>query len=95
MAKQLISAAMKCQDDLVLSLVYEDARGRKTRRIVSPIRYLSADRFLGFCLCRCEPRQFHLVRCSDFELKRAADYVMPVECQAIESPTDACLSVPA
>ncbi len=95
MARQLISAAMQHQDDLVLSLVYEDSKGRKTKRIVSPIRYLAADRFLGFCLCRCEPRQFQLTRCSDFELKRASDYVMPVELQTIGASTADCLSVPA
>ena len=78
MANQLLNAAMQHQDDLVLSLVYVDSRGRKTTRVVSPIRFLSSDRFLGLCLCRCEPRQFHIDRCSNFELKRAADFVMPV-----------------
>lgn len=80
MAKQLLSAAMQRQDDVVLSLVYVDSKGQRTKRIVSPIRFLSGDRFLGLCLCRCEPRQFHIDRCSHVELKRAADYVMPVEC---------------
>lgn len=78
MAKQLLSTAMQRQDDLVLSLVYVDSKGNRTTRVVSPIRFLSKDRFLGLCLCRCEPRQFHLDRCSNFELKRASDYVMPV-----------------
>jgi predicted DNA-binding transcriptional regulator YafY len=78
MAKQLLRTAMQRQDDLVLSLVYVDSKGNRTTRVVSPIRFLSNDRFLGLCLCRCEPRQFHLDRCSNLELKQASDYVMPV-----------------
>ena len=78
MAKNLLSTAMQRQDDLVLSLVYVDSKGVKTTRVVSPIRFLSSDRFLGLCLCRCEPRQFHIARCSNVELRPAADFVMPV-----------------
>lgn len=90
MTSHLLRTAMQRQDDLVISLVYVDSKGRKTKRIVSPIRFLSADRFLGLCLCRCEPRQFHLNRCSELELKRAADYVMPVECLTVECLTVEC-----
>ncbi len=75
---RLLQAAMQRQDDLVVQLVYVDSKGHKTTRIVSPIRFLASDRFLGLCLCRCEPRQFHLARCSEVELKRASDFVMPV-----------------
>ena len=76
--QKLLRLAMQNPDDLVLSLEYTDSKGQRTERIVSPIRFLSQDRFLGLCLCRCEPRQFHLDRCSRLALKRAADYVMPV-----------------
>lgn len=98
MTSHLLRTAMQRQDDLVISLVYVDSKGRKTKRIVSPIRFLSPDRFLGLCLCRCEPRQFHLDRCSELELKRAADYVMPVECLTVqcltvESPAPASASL--
>lgn len=74
----VLSQAMQSPDNLVLSMEYVDAYGVKTRRIVSPIRYLANGRFLGLCLCRCEPRQFHLSRCSKLELRPAHDFVMPV-----------------
>ena len=73
-----LSLAMQAPDDLVVKLEYVDAKGNKSVRIVSPIRYLSAGRFLGLCLCRCEPRQFHLERCTNVELRPASEYVMPV-----------------
>ncbi len=76
--QQVLRTAMQHSDDLVIQLEYVDSKGVKTLRIVSPIRFLSTGRFLGLCLCRCEPRQFHLDRCSNIQLKKAADYVMPV-----------------
>jgi predicted DNA-binding transcriptional regulator YafY len=76
--QRILEIAMQCPEDLVLSMQYTDSKGQTTTRIVSPIRFLSAGRFLGLCLCRCEPRQFHLERCSRVELKPAANYVMPV-----------------
>ncbi len=82
---QLIRIAMQHQDDLVLELSYEDRYGGRTQRIVSPIRFLGTDRFLAFCLCRCEPRQFQLSRCSNIALRRAADYVMPVQLEALSN----------
>lgn len=77
--QKLVSTAMQRPDDLVLQLEYVDSKGQRTVRVVSPIRFLSATRFLGLCLCRCEPRQFHLDRCSNMQLKLASEYVMPVE----------------
>ena len=74
-----IARAMQAPDELVLQLEYVDSKGNRSLRIVSPIRFLSSGRFLALCLCRCEPRQFHLDRCSNIELKPAANYVMPVE----------------
>ncbi len=76
--QKFINRAMHAPDDLVLKLEYLDSKGNKSVRIVSPIRFLSPGRFLALCLCRCEPRQFHLDRCSNLELKPAFDYVMPV-----------------
>lgn len=82
MATKFISSAMKCPDDLVVCLEYMDAKGNKTRRVVSPIRYVGGTAFLGLCLSRCEPRRFQLDRCSNITLARANDYVMPVELAA-------------
>jgi predicted DNA-binding transcriptional regulator YafY len=76
--RELLSAAMQQPDDVVIQLDYEDSKGRKTTRVVSPIRFLAQGRFLGLCLCRCEPRQFYLQRCSNLQLKAAEDYLMPV-----------------
>ena len=78
-AARLIRQAMQRQDELVISLKYRDKKGDLTRRIISPIRFVAPNRFLALCLCRCEPRQFQLDRCSEVQLKRAEDYVMPVE----------------
>lgn len=78
MVKQMLSRAMQNADELVISLEYVDSKGVRTRRIVSPIRFLAKDRFLGLCLCRGEPRQFHLERCSNLKICLAADFVMPV-----------------
>jgi predicted DNA-binding transcriptional regulator YafY len=49
-----------------------------THRVVSPIRFLGRDRFLGLCLSREEPRQFYLDRCQNVRLAMAANFLMPV-----------------
>ena len=60
--RQLISRAMYRPDDLVIEFDYRDSKGATTHRVVSPIRFLGADRFLALCLSREEPRQFHLAK---------------------------------
>lgn len=79
MNAKMISTAMQCPDDLVICLEYVDAQGARTRRVVSPIRYIGSQAFLGLCLSRCEPRRFQLERCSNISLARASDFVMPVD----------------
>jgi hypothetical protein len=83
---RMIRQALQRQDDLVLSLKYQDKKGETTERIVSPIRFLAPNRFLALCLCRCEPRQFQVDRCSDMQLKPASDYVMPVQLSTSHAP---------
>jgi predicted DNA-binding transcriptional regulator YafY len=78
MNRRLISKAMGQSDDLVIALDYVDSKGQQTRRIVSPIRFLSEGSFLALCLSRCEPRRFQLDRCNNVQLRRASEYVMPV-----------------
>ncbi len=46
--------------------------------MVSTIRFLGRDRFLGLCLSREEPRQFYLQRCQNVRLAPAAEFLMPV-----------------
>ncbi len=76
--RQKLIKAMQNSDDLVVQFNYLDSKGKATRRVVSPIRFLGTDRFLGLCLSREEPRQFYLQRCDNIQLNQAADYVMPV-----------------
>jgi predicted DNA-binding transcriptional regulator YafY len=78
MNETIISKAMQCPDDLVISLDYVDAKGRRTERVVSPIRFVGTSRFLALCLSRCAPRQFEMQRCSNVRLRRAHEFVMPV-----------------
>ena len=79
--RQLIYRAMQQPDDLVIEFDYRDAKGEMTHRVVSPIRFPDRDRFLALCLCREEPRQFHLERCQNVKLAPAADVLMPVAMQ--------------
>jgi predicted DNA-binding transcriptional regulator YafY len=76
--RQFIYRAMHQSDDLVVEFDYTDARGAVTHRVVSPIRFLGRERFLGLCLSREEPRQFYLDRCQNVRLAPAADFLMPV-----------------
>lgn len=76
--RQTIRRAMDDSDEFVIAMDYRDSKGVTTRRIVSPIRFLASDRFLGLCLCREEPRQFYLDRCSQLRLMPAAEVLMPM-----------------
>jgi len=80
---KLIERVMQQTDDLVLVLDYEGKDGSRTRRVVSPIRFVAHNRFLALCLSREEPRQFYLDRCSNVRVGLAGNYVMPVEIQTI------------
>ncbi|MCA9161757.1 MAG: hypothetical protein KDA55_14505 [Planctomycetales bacterium] len=76
--RQIIQRAMRQSDDLVVRFDYCDSKGVTTRRVVSPIRFVGPDRFLGLCLSREEPRQFYLNRCQNVCLDQATNYLMPV-----------------
>ena len=75
----LIQKTIQSHDDFVVEFSYCDSKGKKTRRVVSPIRLLGNDRFLGLCLSREEPRQFYLKRCDAMQMQPACNYVMPLE----------------
>lgn len=75
----LVSRVMQQTDDLVIVLEYSGKDGSVTRRVVSPIRFVGADRFLALCLSREEPRQFYLSQCRNVRVDLAANYTMPVE----------------
>lgn len=78
---QILRRAMLDSDNYVIEMDYDDAKGNRTRRVVSPIRFMGSYRFLGFCLCREQPRQFQLSRCRNIRLIPAADVLMPVPIQ--------------
>ena len=73
-----IFQAMQDSDRFVVEFLYVDSRGNRTRRIVSPIRFMPNGRFLGLCLAREAPRQFYLNRCRQLEIKPAEEFLMPV-----------------
>ena len=75
---RLLLKAMSHADHFVVSLDYVDSKGERTHRVVSPIRFLKDGRFLALCLCREEPRQFHLDRCTNISLQRSEDVLMPM-----------------
>ena len=75
---QIINKSMQCYDDWVIEFTYRDSKGVESKRVVSPIRFVDANRFLALCLCREEPRQFRMDRCNNVTLKPAWDYVMPL-----------------
>ncbi len=75
---QTVYRAMRQPDDLVVFFDYTDSKGMESRRVASPIRFLSQNRFLALCLCREEPRQFYLDRCRNVRLGLASDVLMPV-----------------
>ncbi len=84
-----LAKAMKNPDDLVVVLEYKDSKGKSTRRVVSPIRFLGQHRFLGLCLCRCEPRQFSIARCSRVEIQPAYNFLMPVPIETVDDGIEA------
>lgn len=74
----LLRRAMQDSDHYVIELDYLDAKGQRTHRVISPIRFLGKDRLLALCLCREEPRQFQLNRCENVRLGRAENFMMPL-----------------
>ena len=83
--RQVLRQALQNTDDLVIEFEYRDSKGVRSRRVVSPIRFVSGDRFLGLCLSREEPRQFYLSACSNAQLPTAVDYLMPLPMLTLES----------
>jgi predicted DNA-binding transcriptional regulator YafY len=82
--KRAVSMAMQAQDDWVLSIVYTTKDKTRTRRIVSPIRFIGQDKFEALCLCREEPRHFIFAQCEDVHLVHASEVLMPVEIEVLE-----------
>ena len=77
--------AMLDSETFVVELIYRDSKGDRTRRFVSPIRFVGENRFLALCLCREEPRQFYLSRCENVRLIPAAEVIMPMPMETLET----------
>ena len=77
----LLKRAMQDSDHYVVEMDYSDAKGTRTHRVVSPIRFMGSNRFLGLCLCREEPRQFQISRCENVKLLAADQVLMPMAMQ--------------
>ena len=89
LVKRAVAMTMHSPDDFVLQIVYTDKDGSRTRRIVSPIRFVGQDRFEALCLCREEPRHFFFDRCQDVLLVHASEVLMPVKIEVLnEEPLD-------
>jgi predicted DNA-binding transcriptional regulator YafY len=80
---RIFRRAMLDSDNYVVEMDYADAKGVRTHRVVSPIRFMGSYRFLGFCLGREQPRQFQLSRCKNVRLILAAEVLMPVPIAAL------------
>ncbi|MCO8120720.1 hypothetical protein NHH03_03150 [Stieleria sp. TO1_6] len=87
--KNVLRRAMMDSETFVIEMIYSDSKGNRTRRIVSPIRFVGQERFLGLCLCREEPRQFYLSRCENVRLIPAAEVLMPMPMETIEAASPA------
>ena len=81
--RQQIRRAMSDPDSLVLTFEYTDRRGQQTRRVVSPVRFVTSGRFLALCLSREEPRMFQMERMKNVRLARAHEFLMPVPMQVV------------
>lgn len=75
---RILRQAMQDSDNYVIELDYVDASGNRTRRTISPIRFVGRDRLLAMCLCREQPRQFYLERCENVRLVPAESVLMPM-----------------
>ena len=70
-------------------VTYRDENGIVTRRPVSPIRFRHQGRqFMGYCLCREEPRWFDIDRIQDAVMVLASQLLMPVEIEILDEQTD-------
>lgn len=93
--KQQIRRAMSDPDGRVLLFHYIDRKGNITQRVVSPIRFMTPNRFLALCLGREEPRMFYLDRMSNVELANAHQFLMPVPIVAVTNTVESGCNDPA
>lgn len=76
--KQHVAMAMREPDTFVIRMVYTDDKGQRTRRYVSPIRFVDQETLMALCLCREEPRSFLFDRIEEVQLIKAHEVLMPM-----------------
>jgi len=65
-------------DNVVIAVDYRDSHGRRSQRVISPVRWLrDGQAFTALCLGREECRTFRLDRCLAVELVASATVLMP------------------
>jgi len=67
-------------DEFVAEIVYEDAKGQRTLRRISPIKFTGAGparRCFALCLAREDVREFLLTQILEVELIPSSNVLMP------------------
>jgi len=82
--KRKIWRAIHHPDQHVLRIVYEDAAGVRTRRLISPVKFTSPTTIRALCLCREQNRQFSLKHIRECELVKANTIMMPAEIEVLK-----------
>lgn len=84
--RHLIARAMRNEHLEVVRMLYRDAAGKQTLRVVSPVRWLKhRSAFTALCLGREECRTFRMDRIVSAELVSAADVLMPEQIRVTSS----------
>lgn len=81
--KSAVATAMRESDTLALQIVYLDRDGCRTRRYVSPIRFVGPEKFLALCLSRESPRIFELEYCSQVQFVPTVSLQMPTKIEQL------------
>ena len=76
-SQALLAIAMDYPDQFVAAVKYLDERGNVTDRIISPVRYLTANRVCVYCLGREAPRTFRIAGILKVTLKHTCDVLAP------------------
>ena len=75
--RQKLAHAMRSPDQFVCDIVYEDRWGERTKRAISPIRFVGTKMVLALCVGREEPRIFDINNMHEVTLRSANSVLMP------------------
>ncbi|QDV84962.1 WYL domain-containing protein [Planctomycetes bacterium TBK1r] len=75
--RQKLSLAMQDPDRWACRIIYQDRDGKRTKRLISPIRWIAKKQnLLALCINREEPRHFTITGIQSVELVDASDVLM-------------------